>query len=708
MSWHLTATQPLGFGFGEGLTYLATDGAGQWVAGGNRQNVWVTNDDGNTWTGPINVDPVDLAGLSGVQWLNDRFVAWGPSSTTGSNIYTSPDGSTWTQRASQIDIALSGTENEGGGLGSAYLSDLYIIVGQDTGAGFTSVTSPDGVTWTLQNVYSSPSGGGFTGVISDGTHFVATVIDNSLSPVNQVAYSTDGANWTFQSFTGASGFGPNGFPLGIYFFDSKYIVGWGYDSTANGGLGQGWYEVATTLSPWNGVSTNVTSSPLGVQVYPFTADNGSIALGAALNFNDLVNTPEAITTTNGTAFLFEAAGFAGGEFAAVARGTDGFMAVGSNSSNVNIAAFRPDVTDVTVPNVVGLPQTAAENQITSALLAVGSISSVFSNTVPAGNVVSQSPIGGMMVAEGSPVNLTISEGPQLVIVPDVINDPVALAAQILGAAGLNVGGPVAVIDFSVPFGCISGQNPLPGTSVLIGSTVNLSVSSEVLPFNANATVISQYSNSNTLLQLIENMSTYIDPRENILNFFNLVWNVDTAVGFGLDIWGRIVGVNRVIPIPGTSGAFGFDNSDTPPDWENFGVNGQPGIGGPFFSGELNTGSFTLNDPSFRTLILTKALANICQTTAPALNQLITNLFPGRGKCYTTDGGKSNSSAGGMSMTYVFKFSLTTIEHAILAFSGVLPHPAGVLTNVLVVPEATFGFAEQGPAVQPFNFGVFQA
>lgn len=217
--------------------------------------------------------------------------------------------------------------------------------------------------------------------------------------------------------------------------------------------------------------------------------------------------------------------------------------------------------------------------------------------------------------------------------------------------------------------------------------------------NVEKTIISQYANSPTLTQLIENMNAYIDPRANMLAFYNFVWNVDTAQGFGLDIWGRIVGVNRVIPIPGTAGSFGFDTSDFPFDWENFGTVGSPSVGGPFYGGEKNTGGFTLNDNSFRTLILTKALANISTTTAPALNQLIQNLFPGRGRAYVLD-------LGNMAMRYVFEFSLSTIEYAILANSGVLPHPAGVLVSILVIDANQFGFAEAGTLVEPFNFGTF--
>jgi hypothetical protein len=178
-----------------------------------------------------------------------------------------------------------------------------------------------------------------------------------------------------------------------------------------------------------------------------------------------------------------------------------------------------------------------------------------------------------------------------------------------------------------------------------------------------------------------------------------VWNIDTAVGFGLDIWGIILGVSRVVPIPGTAGVFGFENADVPPDWQDFGNEAIPAAGGPFSSGQVTGTSYKLQDGPYRTLLLTKALANICQTTAQALNALITNLFPKRGRCYTRD-------LGAMTMSYVFEFALTTIEFSILAYSGVLAHPAGVGFNIVVISAVYFGFNEAGTQVDPWNFGPF--
>lgn len=192
------------------------------------------------------------------------------------------------------------------------------------------------------------------------------------------------------------------------------------------------------------------------------------------------------------------------------------------------------------------------------------------------------------------------------------------------------------------------------------------------------------------------MNEYVDPSTNFEAFYSFVWNVDTAVGFGLDIWGRIVGVSRLLRLSSNLDVFGFYNASIPSDWRPFNQ-------GTFNTGTGGTEAYLLPDDTYRTLILTKALANIVATNASAMNQLLRNLFPGRGRCYVVD-------LGGMAMQFVFEFSLTQAEYAILTQSGALPHPAGVGFSVVVIPvgpgAGLFGFSEAGVTSQPFDFGVF--
>jgi len=66
---------------------------------------------------------------------------------------------------------------------------------------------------------------------------------------------------------------------------------------------------------------------------------------------------------------------------------------------------------VLVPNVVNQTQSTAQATLTSAGLVVGTINNANSNTVAAGRVISQNPVGGSTAVVGAAVDLTISLGP---------------------------------------------------------------------------------------------------------------------------------------------------------------------------------------------------------------------------------------------------------------------------------------------------------
>jgi beta-lactam-binding protein with PASTA domain len=131
---------------------------------------------------------------------------------------------------------------------------------------------------------------------------------------------------------------------------------------------------------------------------------------------------------------------------------------------------------VTVPNVVGQPQASAETAITGAGLTVGTITQATSNTVPAGNVISQNPLGGTLALAGSPVSLTISLGPAPFLVPNVVGMTQSAATTAIQAAGLQVGTATTANSPTVPAGSVISQNPPAGSSVPEGSSVSLVVS----------------------------------------------------------------------------------------------------------------------------------------------------------------------------------------------------------------------------------------
>ncbi len=208
-----------------------------------------------------------------------------------------------------------------------------------------------------------------------------------------------------------------------------------------------------------------------------------------------------------------------------------------------------------------------------------------------------------------------------------------------------------------------------GTALGVAIVQGVGASTPV-KFDWFKTVISQYANSDILLQLIENFDECVDQNANMQAFYDLIWNVDTAVGYGLDVWGRIVGVNRVLSVQ-TSPYFGMLGP--------IAASGDPYDVSPFFAGGKLTSNFALTDAAFRQLIFAKALSNISDGSIKSINQILINLFgSANGNAYCTDGLN-------MTMSYHFNFVLTPVQAAIIGQSGVLPKPVGVLASIVQTP-----------------------
>lgn len=237
--------------------------------------------------------------------------------------------------------------------------------------------------------------------------------------------------------------------------------------------------------------------------------------------------------------------------------------------------------------------------------------------------------------------------------------------------------------------------PGPGSNQIGEFEIGVSQIGTIPPFDVWQTVISQFANSPIVTTLVQNFANFIDQTTNFDQFFDLIINVDTAVGYGLDVWGRIVGVNRVLTISNPLPYFGFEESQ-----EAVGFNQ-----GPFYSGQIVTTNFRLDDEAYRRLILTKAFANISRSSMPMLNKMLLTLFPNRGNCFVTEGAPfgpwfgfeeatdalgfnqapfySGESIPRMIMSWTFDFPLTPVELAIIQVSGVLPKPTGVKAFTII-------------------------
>jgi beta-lactam-binding protein with PASTA domain len=148
----------------------------------------------------------------------------------------------------------------------------------------------------------------------------------------------------------------------------------------------------------------------------------------------------------------------------------------AQGSSVNLViSLGPQM--VTVPSVEGLTQDAATVALIGVNLTVGTVTQQTSNTVPAAKVISQAPTSGSSLAEGSPVNLVISSGSQMVTVPNVEGLTQDAAATAITAAKLTVGTVTQQSSNTVAIGKVISQDPASGSSVTEGSPVNLVISS---------------------------------------------------------------------------------------------------------------------------------------------------------------------------------------------------------------------------------------
>jgi len=277
---------------------------------------------------------------------------------------------------------------------------------------------------------------------------------------------------------------------------------------------------------------------------------------------------------------------------------------------------------VTVPNIVGLSESAATAALEAVGLALGTTVPAINPNVAIGDIAFQSPAA---YAQVSPTT--------------------AVKQYVLDSQGNQV----------------YDSNGVPVFNWILEPTpVNVGISAiAVTPLIDPLTIISQYAQSPVLTALIDDFEEYFDQSANWNNFYQYVWNIDTAEGFGLD-------VTRYLTIPGSVSYLGLNSAS--------GASGVPFGEGVFYDGATSTETYELNDQQYQPLLFAKAFANICRTCIPVMNQLLGILFEGLGDAYVLDNGN-------MQMTYYFGFTLSTVQLAIMEQSGVMPHPTGVSVTI---------------------------
>lgn len=143
---------------------------------------------------------------------------------------------------------------------------------------------------------------------------------------------------------------------------------------------------------------------------------------------------------------------------------------------VAIAAFALIIgKQVTVPTITGLTLPQAQNVVTAAGLKIGDITTQSGSSAPEGSIIAQTPEAGVAVRDGSSLSIVIAAFRPKVSVPSVIGLSTAEAGRIIASAGLVAQVSRKYSD-STPQDSVIDQSPPAGQSVLLGSSVNISIS----------------------------------------------------------------------------------------------------------------------------------------------------------------------------------------------------------------------------------------
>ncbi|GAB7183665.1 Stk1 family PASTA domain-containing Ser/Thr kinase [Kitasatospora sp. Ki12] len=133
-----------------------------------------------------------------------------------------------------------------------------------------------------------------------------------------------------------------------------------------------------------------------------------------------------------------------------------------------------------VPGVLGKDRTEAQRILDKEGLH-GRFVESFSESVPAGQVISTDPGVGARTRRSDTVTLTVSKGPKRIAVPDLAGKSAADAAAALAGAQLTRGGVTETYDDSVPEGSVISSSPAAGQQLQENAAVSLVVSKGMVP-----------------------------------------------------------------------------------------------------------------------------------------------------------------------------------------------------------------------------------
>ncbi len=192
--------------------------------------------------------------------------------------------------------------------------------------------------------------------------------------------------------------------------------------------------------------------------------------------------------------------------------------------------------EIAVPDIVGMTLEDANKTLLDSGLTMSIKARNFDDEVEKDRIISQKPVQGLKVKKKAKIEVTVSEGPQLESVPNLVGKRIADAKVAITNAGFEVGMIDEEYDDQYEENIVMSQDPRYGTSYKKGSTINLMVSKGPAPDRVSMPNLigMELAKAREELAALKLLPGNINYEENQQYYNNYVIKQDTAAGVLLD------------------------------------------------------------------------------------------------------------------------------------------------------------------------------
>jgi serine/threonine-protein kinase len=132
--------------------------------------------------------------------------------------------------------------------------------------------------------------------------------------------------------------------------------------------------------------------------------------------------------------------------------------------------------EVMVPSLIGKSVVDALDILSKYNLGIKKDGQEYHSELPVGTITRQNPLPGMMVREGKMIKVTISQGGEMVFVPDITGETIRNAELIIHKNQLNIGNKIEMYSLQYEKNKIISQEPPPNSIVNKNTPINITVS----------------------------------------------------------------------------------------------------------------------------------------------------------------------------------------------------------------------------------------